>query len=59
VTLSHGPHFCIGAYLAKIEVAALLQTMREEVREMELTGEPLPIYSNLLSGYSKLPLRMQ
>ncbi|MGW7754512.1 cytochrome P450 [Streptomyces violaceusniger] len=59
VTLSHGPHFCIGAYLAKIEVAALLQTMREEVREMELTGEPIPIYSNLLSGYSKLPLRIR
>lgn len=59
LTFSHGPHFCIGAYLTKIELSSVLVALREEVQEIELVGDPVQIYSNLLDGYSSLPVRVR
>lgn len=59
LTFSHGSHFCIGAHLTRIELSAVLVALREEVREIELAGDPVPIYSNLLDGYSSLPVRVR
>lgn len=56
LTLAYGPHFCLGAYLARMEIAAVLGALRETVAEMEQTGPALPIYSNFLNGMSALPV---
>ncbi len=55
---SHGSHFCLGAHLARLEINMLLETLCELVQDIELTGKPHRVYSNFLSGYSSLPVRM-
>lgn len=52
-----GPHFCLGAQLARIELAALLDALVETVDGIEPAGEPKRLYSNFLSGFDRLPVR--
>lgn len=56
VSLGHGPHFCVGAFLGRAELRALLSALIRSVTDIELTGSPTPIYSNFLQGYSSLPV---
>lgn len=55
---SNGSHFCVGAHLARLEIVILLETLRDMVNDIELVAEPRRVYSNFLSGYSSLPVRM-
>lgn len=59
VTFAYGPHFCLGAYLARAEIGAVLAGLRETVAELERTGPTRPVYSNFLSGLSSLPLALK
>ncbi|TLS44319.1 cytochrome P450 [Streptomyces montanus] len=59
VTFAYGPHFCLGAYLARAEIGAVLTGLRDTVAEMEQTGPTRPVYSNFLSGISTLPLALK
>ncbi|MER5353953.1 cytochrome P450 [Kitasatospora sp. NPDC002551] len=52
-----GPHFCLGSYLAKVEIAELLKALRDFTTGFEQSGEALPIRSNFLTGFSTLPVR--
>jgi cytochrome P450 len=54
----YGPHFCLGAVLARIEIGALLTALQQTVAGIELRGEPRRIYSNFLSGFGGLPVRL-
>jgi cytochrome P450 len=56
LTFAYGPHFCLGAYLARVEIGAVLSGLRDMVSGMELTGPPKPVYSNFLHGMSSLPV---
>lgn len=56
LTLGHGPHFCVGAALGRAELGALLRALIASVGEIEIHGAPQRIYSNLLHGYSSLPV---
>lgn len=56
VSFGHGPHFCLGAYLGRAELQALLTALVGAVSRIELAGPPEPIYSNFLNGYSTLPV---
>ncbi|WP_069758814.1 cytochrome P450 [Streptomyces sp. LUP47B] len=55
-TFAYGPHFCLGAYLARAEIGAVLEGLRDLVEDMEQTGPAKPVYSNFLSGLGSLPL---
>ncbi|WP_328784618.1 cytochrome P450 [Streptomyces canus] len=55
-TFAYGPHFCLGAYLARAEIGAVLEGLRDLVQDMEQTGPSKPVYSNFLSGLGSLPL---
>ncbi|WP_413751738.1 cytochrome P450 [Streptomyces sp. R-74717] len=57
LSFGHGPHYCVGAYLGRAEIASMLKALRNQVDRIELTGEPRPIYSSMLSGFSSLPVR--
>lgn len=57
VSFGYGPHFCIGAYLARLEVTALLAALRRYVVDFEVSGEVTYFHSNFLRGLSRLPLR--
>ncbi|MBD3009885.1 MULTISPECIES: cytochrome P450 [unclassified Streptomyces] len=57
ITFGYGPHFCLGAYLARVEVKEALDALRTFSNGVELTGEPRRIHSNLMTGMSTLPVR--
>ncbi|GAB3499154.1 cytochrome P450 [Amycolatopsis cihanbeyliensis] len=57
VTFGYGPHFCLGAFLGRVEVRELLDALRSFTTGFEVTGEPRPIHSNLMAGVSRLPVR--
>jgi cytochrome P450 len=59
VTFAYGPHFCLGAYLARAEIGAVLAGLRDLVAEWEQTGPTRPVHSNFLSGLSSLPLALK
>ncbi|MFJ6662941.1 cytochrome P450 [Streptomyces sp. NPDC091383] len=58
LAFGYGPHFCLGSYLAKVEIAELLMALRDFTTGFEQTGEALRIRSNFLTGYSTLPVRL-
>ena len=58
-TFAYGPHFCLGAYLARAEIGAVLEGLRDLVEDMEQTGPSKPVYSNFLSGLGSLPLALK
>ena len=51
-----GPHFCLGATLARIELRALLEVMAPRVAALELHGPVRRVRSSFLNGLKELPL---
>lgn len=56
LAFGYGPHFCLGAYLGRTEVSAVVDALRSMVGRIELRGEPRPLYSTFLHGYSSMPV---
>ena len=56
VGFGHGPHFCLGANLARLEVDVMLNAVLDRWREIEATGEPTYTRTNRLSGLRTLPV---
>jgi cytochrome P450 len=54
----YGPHFCFGSYLGRAEITAVVQTLVNRVDRIDLTGDPKPLYSTFLRGYSSLPVSL-
>jgi len=52
-----GPHICLGAHLARLEVRVYLEELIERVARIEITGEPARLRSNFTNGLSRLPVR--
>jgi cytochrome P450 len=59
LSFGHGPHYCLGAFLGRAELHALLTALAARVGRMELCGSPRPIYSTFVSGYDSLPVRFE
>lgn len=53
-----GPHICLGAHLARLEIRVVLDELRERVSRFELAGEPRRIRSNFTNGLKSLPVRL-
>ena len=53
-----GPHFCLGAHLAKLEIRVWLEEMLPYLPRLELTGEPVRLRSNFFNGVKRLPVRV-
>jgi cholest-4-en-3-one 26-monooxygenase len=54
-----GPHFCLGASLARLEVRVFLEEMVARYASMELTGPVARLRSNFIHGIKHLPVRLQ
>jgi cytochrome P450 len=52
-----GPHFCLGAHLARLELTALFARLAERVTAIE-TGEPSYIVSDFFNGIKGMPVRV-
>jgi len=57
-----GVHFCLGAHLARKELATLLEVLLERTRQIELAGAPsytsLGIFNPILLFMRELPVRV-
>ncbi|MCP2335825.1 cytochrome P450 [Actinomadura rupiterrae] len=50
-----GPHFCLGANLARREITVLFRELFERVPTIRSVGEPDRLYSNFINGIKHLP----
>ena len=53
-----GPHFCLGAHLAALEVRVLLEEFVPRVQSIELAGPPRRVRSNFANGLKSMPVRV-
>jgi cytochrome P450 len=51
---SPGPHHCLGANLARLELSVAFRTLFEMLPDAHATGEPDPLRSNFLHGIKHL-----
>ncbi|SPE48333.1 Steroid C26-monooxygenase [Streptomyces netropsis] len=59
VALGGGAHFCLGSHLARLEIGAVLEALRDLVAGLEPAGEPARIYSNFLGGVCSVPVALK
>jgi cytochrome P450 len=52
-----GAHMCLGARLARLEAAALLEALRPHLTRFELAGPPARMASNFMNGVKSMPAR--
>ncbi len=51
-----GPHFCFGAHLARIEIAALFGELLRRLPDLKLAGEVRRLRSNFANGIKSMPV---
>ena len=54
-----GPHFCLGASLARLEIRVVLEELAERVSSIDAVGPTERLRSNFINGIKHLPVRMQ
>jgi cytochrome P450 len=55
-----GPHFCLGAHLARRELAVMFRQLLKRLPDIEEAGEPTLLQANgipLVGGIKRLPVR--
>jgi cytochrome P450 len=55
VAFGLGPHFCLGAHLARLETTEMLRHLLEHAPDMTI-GEPTRVASNFINGIQRLPV---
>lgn len=58
LAFGHGPHFCLGAYLGRVEISAMLDGLRTFVARIDQAGPGRRLYSNFVSGMCSLPVTL-
>jgi cytochrome P450 len=57
LSFGHGPHFCLGAHLARCQLRAIFAAVLDQLGEVELDGKPVRLRSNFQNGIKHLPIR--
>ena len=52
-----GPHHCLGANLARMEIYVLLEEMVRRIPTIELAGDVQPLRSNFIGGIKHMPVK--
>lgn len=58
VSFGHGAHFCLGSFLGRTHVSAVLEALRDQVDSIEQLGQPQRLISNFVFGYTAAPVRL-
>jgi cytochrome P450 len=53
-----GPHFCLGAHLARLEIAIMMEELVKRVDSVELLAPPRRLRSNFTNGLKELRVRL-
>jgi cytochrome P450 len=59
VALGHGPHFCLGAALARQELAVVLEGVAARWRRLAVAGPVVRSGSSVISGIRSAPLTLE
>lgn len=61
IALSIGPHYCLGANLARAEAQLAIERLLARTRRIELaTSEPLPLHPSFaFNGFTSMPLELE
>jgi cholest-4-en-3-one 26-monooxygenase len=54
-----GPHFCLGASLARLELRVLFEELAQRVPVLRSLGPPVPLRSNIVAGIKHLPVDLR
>ncbi|MEY9846721.1 cytochrome P450 [Streptacidiphilus sp. MAP5-3] len=57
IAFGFGPHYCLGATMARITLRIFFEEFLGLFEEIEPAGEPVRLASNFVSGYTRVPLR--
>jgi cytochrome P450 len=50
-----GPHFCLGANLARREIRVMFEELLTRIPDIEVTGEPAMLRSSFIHGIKRMP----
>ena len=53
-----GPHFCLGANLARREIAVMFDEIRRRAPNLQITGEPAYLQSSFINGIKRINCRI-
>jgi cytochrome P450 len=53
-----GPHFCLGAHLAKLETRVMFEELLPRVKTVEPAGPARRMHSNFTNAYKSMPVRV-
>ena len=53
-----GPHFCLGASLARLEIRVVLEELAARVSSLEAAGPTERLRSNFINGIKHLPVQL-
>ena len=53
-----GPHFCLGAHLARLEVQVMFDLLLPRLADLELTGPPERMRTNFTNALKRMPVRV-
>ena len=54
-----GPHFCLGANLARREIAVMFDEIRRRAPNLQITGEPAYLQSSFINGIKRVNCRIK
>ena len=57
VTFGAGPHFCLGAHLARMQMTAIFKQALARLPNLSLNGKPEHLVSNFQNGLKHLPIK--
>lgn len=55
---SRGPHFCLGAHLARREIGVAFRAFADQLPDLEVIGPPARLESSFVNGLKRLPARL-
>ncbi len=56
---SGGPHICLGAHLARLEIRVMFEELLPRLADIELTGPVERLRSNFINGIKHMPVRVR
>jgi cytochrome P450 len=56
LVFGHGPHFCLGAHLARTQMRALFEEVLRRTSSLTYAGQPSYLRSNFQRGVKRLPI---
>jgi cytochrome P450 len=59
MTFGKGPHSCLGANLARLEIRILFETLLPRLASIEQTGEIERVRSNFVNGVKRFPVKVK